>query len=71
MDKTGIEFLNIFRCAIHGRAPELTSNTDIATIKKLADRHNAWPLVFMVLKDFYKDEDPCEGWADYRNKFFF
>ncbi len=71
MDKNSIDFLNIFRCAVHGRTPEVTEDTDIAAIKKLADRHNAWPLVFMAAKDVYKDAEPCEGWADFRNKFFF
>ncbi len=71
MDKNSLEFLNIFRCAIHGRLPDVSENTDITAIKEAADRHNAWPLVFMVLKDVYKDTDPCAQWPDFRNKFFY
>ncbi|MBQ4159730.1 MAG: nucleotidyltransferase family protein [Clostridia bacterium] len=71
MTKNCLDFIHLFRCAIHNSAPDAEFEPDIEAIKTLADRHNAWPLIFMVLKDVYKDSDPCANWADYRNKFFF
>lgn len=71
MDRICTEFLEIFCSALHGRTPKKPDTNDIPEIKKLADKHNAWPLIFTVLNDLYKDDDPCPAWTDYRSQFFF
>ncbi len=70
MNQNELDFIALFRCAIHADTPKKSENLNIDAIKKLADRHNAWPLIFMALKDLYT-EDPCDAWPTYRNAFFF
>ncbi len=71
MDKTSADFITLFRHAIHDTAVNPADTLDVDAIKKLADRHNAWPLLFVVLKERYKDASPSENWSVYRNHFFF
>lgn len=71
MEKTILDFISLFRCALHGLTPS-KADYAIEEIKKLADRHNAWPLIFMSVKEAYGDEEsPCENWDKLRSTFFF
>ncbi len=71
MNRIHAEFLELFRSALHDCTPKKPEVSDIPELKKLADKHNAWPLIFTALKDVYKDENPCPEWPEYRNHFFF
>ncbi len=70
MENTTLDFIYLFRCALHGTTPS-KAGYDLEKIKKLADQHNAWPLIFLPLKEAYGDEDPCENWHEYRSSFFY